>query len=102
MALKQRLVQLERVSRRSTQDETVIVMACSCGGTDRELPPDFNGHVIRIIRSVEDCSHKATNPPKPTQGTWAPNPAAHLDFRAASLQAIQPTIPESKGKHSEK
>ncbi len=75
MALNQRLARLERVSHRSTEAETVIVLACSCGWTERDIPPDFNGHVIRVIRSG-DCPHHTSDPPRQAQGAQAPDPAS--------------------------
>lgn len=75
MALKQRLARLERVNHLSAEDETVIVLACSCGWAERDIPPNFNGKVIQIIRNW-DCPHQGSHPPRQAQGAQAPDPAS--------------------------
>ena len=76
MALNQRLARLERVSHLSGPAEPMVVVSCSCGRDDPELPPNFNGHVIRIIRSGEDCPHQTSNTPRQAQAAQAPAPAS--------------------------
>lgn len=60
MALKHRILRLEARIRPNTESGVMIVSKCSCGKTDPEAPPEFNGLVICITGSgLKSCSHGA-------------------------------------------
>ena len=72
MTLRHRIGRLEHATRPPAQAMPMIIFSCSCGWTDRPMPPDFNGLLIRLNTSG-GCPHRQDIPKQDNPDAQTPD-----------------------------